>query len=294
MGYLLILVGIGLIGFYVYSLNETSNQSPQSHPSKFIYGGVGVGCFLLAAYLLYSVGTVWSYSGWTAFVYLVFTVSLTIAGGNLMKAAYDADQKEAEDMEARARTKAAEAEAERQRIARVVAEAEAKANAELEDEHRKTQAAALKAQRREFQIRDNLADTAEGHGLNVDSLIEINTGKYKQDIQTDGYAKVKAIDFQFRKEEKILEVQSEAELIRQQMEAADRVEHYKIIKGLDKRLKKLLKERREVELNETDEWLKEKNLARLDQRIAETEADINGRQNRLLSASDGKEIKRLT
>lgn len=294
MGYILILVGIGLIGFYFYGLDGNSGGAPRSHPSKFMFGGIGVGCFLLAAYLLYSVSEVWEYSAWKAFVYLVFTVSLAIAGGNLVKAAYEADQKEAADMEARARAKAQEAEHRRKEIELEDARIKAKKDEELADERRRTEAALLRNQRMETNLRSNLAEAAEEQGVDVNSLINQNNYTNQKSVDLKIYAKEKEIDYHFREKDKRLEIQLEKEAAFNQLEAADRVEHYDIIENLDEKLKKLLRERRDVELNEKDEWLKEKTLALLDKRISQVEADIDGRQNRLLSSSDGKETKRLT
>ena len=78
------------------------------------------------------------------------------------------------------------------------------------------------------------------------------------------------------------------------MDAADRVEHYRIVEELEEKLEELFIQRRNIELNENDEVLKSQRIARLDKRISQLEADIDGRQNRLLSSSDGKETKRLT
>lgn len=288
MGVLFIIVGIALIGYYFVSQND----QPSPVPAKLGFAAGGVIAIGLAVYLLYLI--FYKSSGAEALFFFILSIGSLYAGVKLFQLSAKADSQHATNISDRTRAKDNEAAFEAAKFKKENAIKAAEESASLESDKKKTDAALLRNKRIETNVRNTLAETAEQNGVDVNGIIEINTKKHFSDIELERRAKEREIDFIFKAKETELELIADKAAAHNQLEAADRVEHYSIVDNLDEKLKNLFKERRDVELNEKDEWLKEKNLARLDRRIAQTEADIDGRQNRLLSSSDGKEIKRLT
>ena len=304
MPYILIIIGIGLVFYYISTMGKDSDNSgnanyPEAASSKMQFGIGGLACFTIALILFYN--TFAASDGGTALVCFAAFIGLTIGGVKLMKAAYEADEKEAKNMAARAEAKSKHLLFEQNQIALENARKAAENQRILEDDRRRTEHARLEKERKaidfdkqEIEVKEAFIPLAQREGLDVNSWIGSNSQIKQKNIDLQDYAHRKDIDHTYKVKEKNLELDSERGQVHNQLEAADRVDHYRIIGELEAQLEGLYEKRRDIELNETDEVLKNQKLARFDKRIQQLEADIDGRQNRLLSSGDGQETRRLT
>lgn len=290
MGLLLVIVGLGLVGYYLYATHEAeSNDVPLPAQSKYLFGGGALACFVVAAYLFYNVGDALIHSEWTGFTYIVFSVALVVGGVKLAKAAYEADQREAEDMDARARAKASHAQHEANKIALENARLKAQQELLVQTERIKTEIAQLKArredldaeyyrrelQKKEWQLQTSLAEIGQKYGLTSNDVSAVNRKLYEGEI-----------DLTHRWQQTGQDLQA-ADLIDSSQQRA-------IINQRRKELEDLLRERSRIDKKEKDSFVKERLLARYDKDIANLEEEIDGRQNRLVLLENRKETRRLT
>jgi hypothetical protein len=292
MGIFFILAGLVSIGYYFYG---TSKQSPHPPLSKFIYIGCAGFCLICTLYLSYNVAEIWVEDKYRSIWYLACSGFALVGLFTFGKAAYEADAKAAADMEARAKAKESELSGKKSELDLDYAKRRAEAQQIFEAALLQTQIAEQQTKQTEFDVITSLAPAAKQEGLDIEGVIAVNTHHNIKKIDAKIAKKEKKLDHKLRKEEKEFELQTEAEKIKQQLDAADRVEYRRIIKELREDLDDLIIKRRNIEVNETDEILKAQRIALLDKQIEQTQEDIDDRQkNRLLSSSDGKETKRLT
>jgi hypothetical protein len=217
----------------------------ESSPLKFIAGIGGALCWAIAGILVLNIGAGNSANGC---VFIIFALVLFVVGIVLFQAAWDADEKYAKNMELKSAAKSAEVEYRKKQLELEKAREIRTQELKLEAERRKTEEQRLELERREYQLRQNLADAAEQKGLDVNSVIGINSHKYikeidlhvraqEKEMDLKAYEKEKEIDFKVRQMDKQLEIQTEAEQTRHQLDAADRVEHYRLIGHVNTRNK---------------------------------------------------------
>ncbi len=290
MAILLMIVGIGFIGYYVLSISSADKPNPPAGKMGFAVGGVvAIGVTMYSAYMV-----VYGPSVSASFLFVLLAIGSLVAGVKLFQAAGKADAIAASNVTDRARTIEAENRFRQAKYDRDNAESTAAGIASLETQRRTTEKDSLEYKSTEYGVLSSLAPAAEQKGLDIGSVIEVNKHFYTNEADIKKLAAEKQIEYDFRVKDTKLEAQNEAERIRQQLNAADRVEHYRIISQLEEELEGLYVKRRKIELEEPDEVLKNQKIARLNKRVDQLETDIDGRQNRLLSASNGQEVKRLT
>ena len=121
-------------------------------------------------------------------------------------------------------------------------------------------------------LRKELASVASERLLTIEDLSAVNKHGY-----------MKEIDLRMRQGE-----------IQQDLDAADRYEltQHELINKLTTHHGQLIKERRRIELEETDEYVKQRLLERHDKNIEVVEQLIDGRQTRLLLSENGEENRR--
>jgi hypothetical protein len=198
-------------------------------------------------------------------VYFIASIGAAIIASRFLHHAREADKHYAESMKYRAEAKAAHVEYEQNQIRLENARVAAFEQGRLEAAQRDTQL-------RELELRRQLLDVGKETLLTPEAVVDVNV-----------HAKKKSIDLQAQKVE-----------AHQSLDAADRVDHYRIVSQLEQELDELLIKRREIEKTEEDEVLKEQRIDRLNKRIQTLELDIRERQkDRFLSAPNRKEIRGL-
>lgn len=120
----------------------------------------------------------------------------------------------------------------------------------------------------EANLRKELAGVASERLLTIEDMSAVNKHGY-----------LKEIDLKARQVE-----------IQQDLDAADRYEltQHELINKLTTQLQQLVKERRRIELEEDDEYVKQRLLDRHDKNISVVEQLIDGRQTRLLLSENGQ------
>jgi hypothetical protein len=270
IGMLLMIMGAVLIGIPVFYFARQKIHIKDDRPSvptppifKYFLYALAVGLITAAAYLFYSVG---SSSGWDAFARVVFALIMFVAGVKCIRGGREADAKFREDMANRAQAKAYHTQHEEELIRLETARQRALEQARVDEIRRETEI-------KELALRQQLLEGGMDTMLTPEALVDVNV-----------HGRKTSIDLQAKQIET-----SNA------LDAADRVDHYRIIAQLETELESLLERRRDIELNEKDKKLRKQKILRLSARISELEGDISERQkNRFLSAPNRPDPRRIT
>jgi hypothetical protein len=140
--------------------------------------------------------------------------------------------------------------------------------------------------------RDTEMIEAEEHVIKKAKEQDLMPTTHQKLKEREGQAQIDVIKHQ---QMKAIDLEARAEEIRQDMDAADRMElsPHQLIEKLTRHLYAWFEERHKIEQSDEPEPVKQRKLARLDKNIATLEGIIDGRQERLLLSENGGEVRQI-